>query len=114
MTKSIAAWENQYGHLTNDPGLVAAWEADGLKVYSLYRDFASDRPSHAAIPRTPQEMIAFIGSNYNWKQTHNIDDGNPLRDMDVVYSLTVHDLLSAFAEAGLHDEPSTDHPSSNT
>ena len=59
-------------------------------------------------PKTPEEIIAFIGSNFNSMATNQPvlnNDGEwvagemfPLED--VTYSLTVHDLLSAFSEWG--------------
>ena len=61
-------------------------------------------------PKTPGEVIAFIGSNYNSMITTaypvvtdsvEFSDWSPgelLPLEDIVYSLTVHDLLSAFSE----------------
>lgn len=43
-----------------------------------------------------QWVIDFIGSNYNSMRTHD-EQGNELALDDITYSLTVHDLLSAFA-----------------
>jgi hypothetical protein len=62
------------------------------------------------IPRTPQQMIDFIGSNFNCMQTHTEDGSTALSTDAVCYSITVHDLLSAFEWAGLHESatyPST-------
>lgn len=60
-----------------------------------------------AIPTTPQEMIEFIGSNFDSMQADQWTDEvipKPAGDLsNVRYSLTVHDLLSAFDWAGLHD-----------
>jgi hypothetical protein len=54
-----------------------------------------------SIPKTPEAIITFIGSHFNSMQPVG-DDGTPMGSLDVVtYSLTVHDLLSAFAWAGL-------------
>ncbi|WP_455154105.1 hypothetical protein [Cupriavidus campinensis] len=59
------------------------------------------------IPRTPQEIIEFIGSNFDSMQADQWTDEvipKPAGDLsNVRYSLTVHDLLSAFDWAGLHD-----------
>ena len=53
------------------------------------------------IPTTPEQMIAFIGSNFGSMGPVG-EDGKPMGDpSDVAYSLTVHDLLSAFAWIGL-------------
>lgn len=41
-------------------------------------------------------VIDFIGSNYNSMRTHD-QQGNELQLDAITYSLTVHDLLSAFA-----------------
>ena len=61
-------------------------------------------------PKTPEEVIAFIGRNYNSMITTaypvvtdsvGFSDWSPgelLPLEDIVYSLTVHDLLSAFRE----------------
>lgn len=56
----------------------------------------------SSMPRNPEQMIEFIGSNYNAVEFRD-RNGNPLRGEDVNYSLTVHDLLSSFIEAGLYD-----------
>jgi hypothetical protein len=61
------------------------------------------------IPRTPQQMIDFIGSNFNSMQTHTEDGSTALSPDAVCYSITVHDILSAFEWAGLHE--SATHPS---
>ena len=58
-------------------------------------------------PKTPEEVIAFIGSNYNsmiptadpvMNESGEWVTGELLPLEDIVYSLTVHDLLSAFSE----------------
>lgn len=55
-----------------------------------------------SIPRNAEEMLAFIGSNYNAAEFRD-RSGNPLPGEDVTYSITVHDLLSAFSDAELYD-----------
>jgi hypothetical protein len=61
-----------------------------------------------SIPRTPEAAIAFIGSQFNsmraqgWTETF---PSEPTGDLSTVtYSLSVHDLLSAFSWAGLSGE----------
>jgi hypothetical protein len=55
------------------------------------------------LPRTPQEMIDFIGSQFEVHQFAE-KDGTPLPlDMNR-FTLTVHDLLSAFHWAGWYDD----------
>ena len=58
-------------------------------------------------PKTPEEVIAFIGSNYNsmiptadpvMNESGEWVTGELLPLEDIVYNLTVHDLLSAFSE----------------
>lgn len=59
-------------------------------------------------PKTPEEVIAFIGSNYNsmiktadpfWDESRKVWITGELLPLEgIVYSLTVHDLLSAFSE----------------
>jgi hypothetical protein len=57
------------------------------------------------IPQTPEQMIGFIGSNFNSMEAQGWTDelpANPTGDLSMVkYSLTVHDLLSAFSWADL-------------
>lgn len=60
------------------------------------------------IPQTPEQMINFIGSNFNSMEADGwTDDKFPLEPTgdlyNVKYSLTVHDLLSAFSWHGLDD-----------
>jgi len=57
-------------------------------------------------PKTPDEVIEFIGSNFNSMRTHG-PDGKKLNADMVTYSLTVHDILSAFewTEDGADDTP---------
>jgi len=57
-------------------------------------------------PKTPVEVVAFIGNNFNSMQTHN-EAGEKLPDNMVTYRLTVHDILSAFewADDGVDDTP---------
>ena len=50
-------------------------------------------------PKTPEEVIAFIGSNYSSIVTEWAFSG-PLPLEEIEYTLTVHDLLSAFLECG--------------
>lgn len=84
----------------------------GVSVNRIaYEDFvkqpeaAQPAPMPVAIPRSPEEMIEFIGSNFNCMQNANDVTGEPFKSADVIYSLTVHDLLSAFEWNGLHDGP---------
>ena len=64
----------------------------------------SDQPF---LPRTPQEMIDFIGSHFEMHQFADAE-GNPLPlDMNR-FTLTVHDLLSAFQWAGWYDDDEED------
>ena len=62
-------------------------------------------PEGAFIPKTAEEMVEFIGSNFNTMQPEEWADALPLKPAgdlnNVRYSLTVHDLLSAFQWAGL-------------
>ncbi|USE78945.1 hypothetical protein NDR89_23335 [Cupriavidus gilardii] len=66
-------------------------------------------PEGAFIPRTAHEMVEFIGSNYDTMQADawtQEEIQRPAGDLNNVrYSLTVHDLLSAFQWAGLLDAP---------
>lgn len=48
-----------------------------------------------ALPVTEQEIIDFIGSNFDVHQ-HSSTDGTPLDLADQRFTLSVHDLLSAF------------------
>ena len=48
------------------------------------------------LPTTEQEVIDFIGSNFNVMYTHTLRGEKLPIDM-IRYDLTVHDLLSAFA-----------------
>lgn len=57
----------------------------------------------AFVPRTPEQMIEFIGSNFGAMQFAD-EDGKEWPKADVTYTLTVHDLLSAFNWAGWHDD----------
>ena len=50
-------------------------------------------------PKTPEEVIEFIGSNFNSMETEIGDTGVKRELDDVTYSLTVHDILSAFQGA---------------
>lgn len=47
------------------------------------------------IPRTPEEVVAFVGSQFIAMRTHD-PAGVPLLAEEVRYDLTVHDLQSAF------------------
>jgi hypothetical protein len=62
----------------------------------------------ARIPQTPEDAISFIGSNFNSMQAQGWTDtlpSEPTGDLSMVtYSLSVHDLLSAFSWAGLSGE----------
>ncbi|MCA7086095.1 Lar family restriction alleviation protein [Cupriavidus sp. DB3] len=73
------------------------------------RDTARGVPEGAFIPRTAEQMIEFIGSNFDSMQADEWTDEpipEPAGDLNNVrYSLTVHDLLSAFQWAGLLDAP---------
>jgi hypothetical protein len=87
---------------------------DGYTAEFLTQYELEQRLSAAAakpfIPRTPEEMIAFIGSQYG-SMRFATEDGIELPKEDVSYSLTVHDLLSAFSMAGFYDvdaEPTPD------
>jgi hypothetical protein len=57
------------------------------------------------IPQTPEQMIGFIGSHFGSMEAQGWTDelpANPTGDLSMVkYSLTVHDLLSAFSWADL-------------
>jgi hypothetical protein len=48
-----------------------------------------------SLPATPEAVIAMIGSHYAAQRTHT-NEGAKLAPEDVEYTLTVHDLLSAF------------------
>jgi len=65
---------------------------------------AADRAQREKLPANAEEMVAFIGSHYNSMRDDKPDPN------DIVYELTVHDLLSAFRwwfdEFELEDEPS--------
>src|ERR1035437_7840726 len=50
-------------------------------------------------PRTHQEVIDFIGSEFSAMIIVNEDTGEALLTADVTYVLTAHDLLSAFERA---------------
>ncbi|MNL64283.1 hypothetical protein D3C87_1884830 [compost metagenome] len=55
------------------------------------------------IPTKPEAMIDFIGSHFDSMEADEwTEEGKPTGDLSRVrYSLTVHDLLSAFDWAGL-------------
>lgn len=64
-------------------------------------------------PKTPEEVVAFIGSNYNsmiptaepvMNESGKWVTGELLPLEDIVYSLTVHDLLRAFSEQSPHND----------
>jgi hypothetical protein len=56
------------------------------------------------IPTSPEQVIEFIGSHFICMRPTG-EDGNPIGDMlNVSYTLTVHDLLSAFAWSDLSAE----------
>lgn len=65
---------------------------------------AADRARREKLPANAAEMVAFIGSHYNSMRDDKPDPN------DIVYELTVHDLLSAFRwwfeDYELEDEPS--------
>lgn len=65
---------------------------------------AADRARREKLPANADEMVALIGSHYNSMRDDKPDPN------DIVYELTVHDLLSAFRwwfdEFELEDEPS--------
>jgi hypothetical protein len=60
------------------------------------------------IPTTPEQMIAFIGSHFNSMEAQEWAGepvAKPAGDLSMVrYSLTVHDLLSAFDWSDLTQE----------
>jgi len=64
----------------------------------------AERASQPKLPANAAEMVAFIGSHYNSMRDDKPDPN------DIVYELTVHDLLSAFRwwfdDYELEDEPS--------
>jgi hypothetical protein len=60
--------------------------------------------NHTFLPRTAEEMIDFIGSHFECHQ-HAKEDGTPLPPDMNRFTLTVHDLLSAFHWAGWYEEP---------
>ena len=65
-------------------------------------------------PKTPNEVIDFIGSNFNSMRTHGA--AGVVLPLDLVtYSLTVHDILSAFewAEDGADDTPNVELTAGN-
>ncbi|WJN74416.1 hypothetical protein [Burkholderia anthina] len=75
-----------------------AREADRLAALEMLR----------MIPTTPEQMIEFIGSNFNSMEPEGWTEEKfplePTGDLyNVKYSLTVHDLLSAFSACGLDD-----------
>jgi hypothetical protein len=49
-------------------------------------------------PTTPEEVIDFIGGDFMVMHSHNLDGSELPRDA-VTYTLSVHDLLSAFNKA---------------
>lgn len=55
-----------------------------------------------AIPRTPQAVIDFIGSQFSMREEAD-EKGTPLPLENVVFTLTVHDLMSAFSFSGFYD-----------
>jgi hypothetical protein len=77
--------------------------ARGMKYYrKLYPRPANDKLRKAAeelrnaIPKTPEEVIGFIGSNFNLMREFG-KEGVPGRNKEETeYTLTIHDLLSAF------------------
>lgn len=81
-----------------EPEAIAAWNR---------RPTPEQSGDARAIPTTPQEMIEFIGSNFDSMQADQWTDEvipKPAGDLsNVRYLLTVHDLLSAFDWAGLRD-----------
>jgi hypothetical protein len=57
----------------------------------------------AFLPRTAEEMIEFIGSHFECHQ-FTTKAGAPLAPDMNRFTLTVHDLLSAFRWAGWYDK----------
>lgn len=76
---------------------------DSLTKESVARCEAEDMLRR--IPTTPEQMIQFIGSHFNSMEAPGWTGGfpsEPTGDLSMVrYSLTVHDLLSAFDWADL-------------
>ena len=46
-------------------------------------------------PSTPEQVIEFVGSNFSSMRTHSETEGRLPIDR-ISYTLTVHDILSAF------------------
>jgi hypothetical protein len=74
-------------------------------VLELIAEVRALRGMIARIPQTSQAMIEFVGSNYNAMSAKEWTDELPQRPLgnldEVVYSLSVHDLLGAFSWSGL-------------
>lgn len=65
-----------------------------VRIMRLNQELADFK---ALVPTTPLDVAQFVGSNFSGMRTMN-DQGEKLDPMDVTYTLTVHDLLSAFSE----------------
>ncbi|WP_250507634.1 hypothetical protein [Caballeronia sp. GAFFF3] len=81
--------KNRHGWATR------AMKASG-EIAALRERIAGMEKIIARIPRDEQSMINFIGNNFSSMQP--CDENGPVGDLaDVTYSLSVHDLLSAFS-----------------
>jgi hypothetical protein len=87
---------------------IFAAAANPSAILDLCAEVRRLRELLGSIPRTPEAAIAFIGSQFNsmraqgWTETF---PSEPTGDLSMVtYSLSVHDLLSAFSWAGLSGE----------
>ncbi len=91
------------------PGVFSDEEARSFaQLYRQWDDARIAAPvsqeAPSALPATPHEVIGFIGSHYEAMENEN----DPA---DIRYTLTVHDLLSAFGAWELFATPSQkEHP----
>lgn len=88
----------------DDPWTKAVEEAVITEFESDPKTKTQAAPTPEVEPMTPEAIIALIGHNYDTMEPVG-DDGRPIGDLSRVrYSLSVHDLMSAFTRPVPSDE----------